>query len=251
MKTNCLWILLLALCSTFATGKIKNGYAGEQAKESLKVLQAIVNDRLTTTAERRTYYARIRTLVDFITCYELTNILLQQFKSIDPELYAEIDSIRDRRGRSTDVYVKFVPQDQSNFQVLGTTNVSQSAVDADMYSSEYGDGSVSVKVLIVSKALVVLAHEFGHVKVQVPTLAEYLSFYNATYSPATTETNLLGHEYNDPSGRCADACAKHFLTRVPNLFRKGSELPDSPCAIQARLRRSFYETVNINKTTWL
>lgn len=248
MKATCLWILLLALCSGLASGKIRNGYAGEEAKVSLKVLQAAVSSRSLTSTQRHTFNARIRSLIDVITYYELTKILLQQFREIDPDLYQEIDCIKDRKGRPTDVYVKFVPHAKTQYQVLGTTNVCQSSADADLYSSEYGDGSVSVKVLIVSKALLVLAHEFGHVKVQVPTLAEYLSFYNATYRRNETELDLVGHDYNDLSGRAADACAKHFLSRYPNLFKKGSTVPVAPNAIEVKVRREIIETIEMDKT---
>ena len=249
MKIFCICLLIMELCSTFTSGKIKNGYvpSAEQAKESLRALQALVNGRSLTKTQRRTFDARIRALVDHITYFELTETLLEQFKSIAPDLYSEIDSIKDRQGRPTDVYVRFIPQEQAHVLAWGTTNVCQSRDDADMYRSEYGDGTVSVKIWIVSKALTVLAHELGHVKVQVPKLAEYVSYYRATYPPGVTEPNMIGHEPQDLSGQSAETYAKRFLNKYVNLFKKGSVRPESPYDIHDSIRRRVYQMLEMNK----
>jgi hypothetical protein len=249
MKAICVCLLIMELCSTFTSGKIRNGYvpSADQARESLTALQALVNGRSLTRAQRRTYEARVKALVDHITYYELTETLLEQFKLIAPEMYNEIDSIKDRRGRPTDVYVRFIPQEQARVLAWGTTNVSQSQDDADMYKSEYGVGTVSVKIWIVSKALVVLAHELGHVKVQVPKLNEYLSYYKATYKPGVTEPNMIGHEPQDLSGQSAQAFAKRFLDNYANQIKKGSVRPESPYDIQDSIRRRVYQMLEMNK----
>ena len=249
MKIFCVCLLIMELCSTFTSAKIKNGYvpSADQAKESLRALQTLVNGRTLTKTQRRTYDSRIKALVDHITYYELTETLLAQFKSIAPDLYSEIDSIKDRRGRPTDVYVRFISQEHAHVLAWGTTNVCQSMDDMDMYRSEYGDGTVSVKIWIVSKALIVLAHELGHVKAQVPQLAEYVSFYKATYRPGVTEPNMIGHEPQDLSGQSAEAYAKRFLNAYVNLFKKGSARPESPYDIQDSIRRRVYEMIEMNK----
>ena len=59
--------------------------------------------------------------------------------------------------------------------------MDQSSDDKDAYQSEYGKFTVSVKVWIVPRALLVLAHELGHVKYQVPNLASYFEFYKKHY----------------------------------------------------------------------
>lgn len=46
--------------------------------------------------------------------------MLVQFKTIAPELYAEIDTIRDRLGRPVNVYVKFVAVDGTDVKAEGT-----------------------------------------------------------------------------------------------------------------------------------
>ena len=134
-----------------------------------------------TPAQRRKVQSTIATFVNHVSYYDLTESLLVQFKTIAPELYAEIDTIRDRLGRPVNVYIKFVPVDGTDVKAEGTTYMNQSDYDKDAYHSEYGEFTVSVKVWIVPRALLVLAHELGHVKYQVPHAASYFEFYKKHY----------------------------------------------------------------------
>ena len=97
------------------------------------------------------------------------------------DLYNEIDTIKDIKGRAVNVFVKFIPTDATEVKAWGTTYMRQVENDQDGYLSEYGELTVSVKIWIVNNALLVLAHELGHVKYQVPNLANYFEYYRKNY----------------------------------------------------------------------
>ena len=91
--------------------------------------------------------------MDHVSYYELTENFLIQFKTIAPQLYAEIDTITDRLGKPVDVYIRFVPIDGTEVKAEGTTYMDQSVGDPDTNKSEFGEFTVSVKVWIVPRAL--------------------------------------------------------------------------------------------------
>ena len=99
-KCIILFGLIFILHNTFA--EIKNGYGNDilQLHESLKNLKAILTepDRL-TVARRRAIESKIAYIENSISYYKVTESLLNQFKMIAPDLYAEIDTIRDSKGR--------------------------------------------------------------------------------------------------------------------------------------------------------
>ncbi len=129
--------------------------------------------------------------MNHISFYDLTENLLNQFKIIAPKLYAEIDTISDRKGRPVHVYVKFVPVDATKVKAWGITYLNQVENDKDAYLSEYGAFTVSIKIWIVPKALLVLSHELGHVKYQIPNLASYMNFHKKCYKDEVS--NYIGH----------------------------------------------------------
>ena len=160
---------------------------------------------------------------------------------IAPDLYAEIDTIRDGKGRPVNVYIKFVPINSTELQAWGTTYINQSETDSVAYCSEYGEHAVSVKIWIVNRALVVLSHELGHVKYQVPNLVSYLEYYKEHYSPNVDEYDILGHKPDDPSGRSAIQFERRFRKEYSNFLKMGSEKIEDPMAIMDAIRK------NINK----
>ena len=251
MKTCCLALFILTICLNSSFSKVKNAYASgaDAARESFSALQALLyGPGKLTNAKRRTVESSMKAMADYLTYYELTESLLAQFKAIAPELYNEIDTIRDRVGRPTDVYVRFIAQDQANVQAWGITNIGQTDGDTDRYKSEFGDGTVSVKIWVVSKALLVLAHELGHVKVLVPKLADYVAYYKATYPPGVTEPNNIGHKLDDVSGLSANQYAKLFQQRYVDQSRKGSLHLESPLDLQQEIRKRIRNLLIAEKT---
>src|SRR6187455_3320934 len=231
-KCIILFGIIFILHNTFA--EIKNGYGNDilQLHESLKNLKSIFNgpDRL-PLARRRQIESKIAYIENSISYYKLTESLLNQFNVIAPDLYAEIDTIRDSKGRSVNVYIKFVPVNGTPLQAWGATYINQSETDSVAYCSEYGENAVSVNIWIVSKALLVLSHELGHVKYQVPNLASYLEYYKKHYSPNVDQYDILGHKADDPSGKSALQFAKRFRKEYANFLKMGSERIENPMAI--------------------
>jgi hypothetical protein len=240
MKTLCISTSIIILAFNFNTtsGKIQNGYSSgiSGAIESLKSLNTLLLDeRSMTSAEKKIVESRIKEVETFIVYYELTETLLSRFRLVAPSLYNEIDTLKDRMGRTTDVFVKFIPEEQARVQAWGITNIAQVKGDPDAYLSEYGERAVSVKIWVVNKSLLVLAHELGHVKYQVADLANYFDYYKSTYRRGVTDPNNIGHDHNDPSGKNAVLFEKGFRESQASYFKNSNSPGRSP----VELRKSF------------
>jgi hypothetical protein len=222
MKT---YAQLLAVCFLFiipSAAKIRNGYAVdiESARASLKNLRIfLAEDNSLSVFQRLSIHNKIDDLTEFITYYEFTEQLLEQFKAISPDLYHEIDSIKDRLGRSVDVYVKFVPEKEMPNGVAGVTNMDPDRHDRDACASAYGIHTVSIMISAVRKALFLLAHEFGHVKYQAPNLQAYQQYYSKFYLASTYKFKSMGHNDKDPSGQLAQNFTKRFREKYLNFIK--------------------------------
>jgi hypothetical protein len=93
-----------------------------------------------------------------------------------------------------------------------------------------------VKVWIVPRALLVLAHEFGHVKYQVPNLASYMSFYKKRYNNVL-KTNSIGHDVDDPSGKSAIQSGNRFQKNFASTVSLGKV--QSPFAVLTKLKKNW------------
>ncbi|MEO5600559.1 MAG: hypothetical protein ABIR06_06510 [Cyclobacteriaceae bacterium] len=240
MKKYCLLFTILILCMHSISAKIKNGYEKEiiSRRLSLKGLHDILrsNNNL-SLSEKKKIKDKIKSLIDYISYYELTENLLEQLRTIAPDLYHEIDTIKDSKGSITDVYVKFIPKEQARIQAAGTTSIAHAADDRNTYSSEYGEGTVAVNIWIVSKALWVLSHELGHVKYQVPNLSSYLQFHKDNYHNRITDPNCVGHNTNDPSGKNAISFDHKFNENYIDYQRKGNNHVVSPLVLIQDIRK--------------
>lgn len=240
MKKNCLLFTILILCMHSASGEIKNGYEKKifSRRLSLKGFHDILryNNNL-SPSEKKKIKDRIKSLIDYIAYYEITENLLKQLRIIAPDLYHEIDTIKDSKGSITDVYVKFISKEQARVKAAGTTSLEHAAGDRNTYSSEYGEGTVSVNIRMVSKALWVLSHELGHVKYQVPNLSSYLKFYKDNYLSGIADPNYLGHNHNDPSGKNAISFDHKFNENYIEYLRKGNHRVVSPLALIQGIRK--------------
>ena len=248
-----LFIILLMSCNT-SLCEIRNGYEKDILilKESLKNLtELLIEDKDLTGIQRRQIESSVETLVNHISFYDLTENLLNQFKIIAPRLYAEIDTISDRKGRPVHVYVKFVPVDATKVKAWGITYLNQVENDKDAYRSEYGELTVSIKIWIVPKALLVLSHELGHVKYQIPNLASYMDFHKKCYNGELS--NYIGHNPHDPSGKTAVQTEKLFQKEYFFFLKNTSEKIQSPVILLTKIRKSmspkYYAAVSPWKPT--
>ena len=125
MKKYSVIVIICFLMLNSAWAKLRNGYEKDihYVRERLKNYNDILNTNNNLSAsERRKMKASINDLIIYQSHYELTEELLKQFKRISPGLYNRIDSIKDAKGRFTDVYVKFIPREEALVMAAGITS---------------------------------------------------------------------------------------------------------------------------------
>ena len=242
MKKYCFYLAASLLSCNCAFAQIMNGYEREinGIKESLTSLSNMLSSDVDMSpSKKHQIRANIAKLSEYVMYHQLTEELLDQFELIAPDLYASIDSIKDSRGRRVTVYVRFASEMEMQNGAHGTTNLTQSKHDLSLYSSEYGDGSVSIKIASVTKSLTLLAHEFGHVFHQVRNLESYVIDYASWYQNETFNSKYIGHNTNDPSGRKALEYENLFRDQFLAYSRNASVKVDSPLALLETIRKSI------------
>ena len=240
MKKYSVIVIIFFLMLNNAWAKLRNGYEKDIriVRENLKNYNDVLNKNNNLSAsEKRNVKTSIKNLLAYQSYYELTEGLLKQFKLISPGLYNRLDSIKDAKGRFTDVYVKFIPREEALVMAAGVTSMAQSDEDKDACFSEYGKHSVSIKIWLFSQALFVLSHELGHVNYQVPNLEAYTEYYKKEYSVA--ESNRIGHSAKDPSGKNATTFEKEFWRDYLDYlkFRKSDTRLESPHVLMKEIKK--------------
>ena len=239
-----LLIPVYALLIGHLFGKVRNGYEMEiaSARASLQNLSlCLAEDTDMLTMERRRIRSEVQNLISYISYYQLTEELLNQFRAISPETYNEMDNIKDKRGRPTDIYVRLIPHDEAEIPLKAASFFSQASIDEDAHRSEYGDHSVSIDIWIVNNALLLLYHELGHVKYIIPNLASYVGFYSRHYDGLKYKFSYIGHHRDDPSGKSAHAFVTRFVRDRANYRRDGGERPESVLSLMQKLKRDNRE----------
>lgn len=226
-----------------AAAEIKNGYVTSSINDTRIVLnnfkKALTESRSRnnksgeklTHNQKRKLKSKIDSLEYFIRYYELSEKLLVQFRAIAPELYNEIDSIKDKNGISTDVYIKFVSTELLSLGQNALTIMSQKGHSKGSCFSEYGKHTVSVIVAAGVKALWLLAHEFGHIMYQVPHLAEYNEYYKRSYVKKSFKSNFIGHNDKDMSGEIAINFGRRYLQEYKKYRKSIKDGYKAPIAL--------------------
>jgi hypothetical protein len=237
-KSAALIFMIITCNNSTVFSEIINGYEKDifSMRQSLKHLTVLMQEKTLTSDQRRKLKSTILVVVNNISYYELTENLLNQFKVMAPDLYEEISTITDSNGRAVNVYVKFIPRDATNVKAWGTTYINHAKNDNDTYVSEYGENSVSVKIWLVNKALLVLSHELGHVKYQVPNLATYLNYYQKHYNHNDDE-DCMGHNADDPSGKNALEYEKRFRRNIISFLKIDRQKLIDPIALQGKIKK--------------
>ena len=214
--------------------EIKNGYEKrideiKLALENLKKrinednnMDSIFGDEL-SFLQKQKMSLKIDSLKQLILNYEITKKILDQFSFIAPDLYNEIDTIKNAYGEKTDVYVKFVPDENMTESQLGMTSMGPCLDDENICYSEDGIRTVLVLIYTRTKPLFVLAHEFGHVKYQVPHLASYIVYFKKTYLDQSYDRYFIGHYPTDPSGKVALRYERRFR-RYVKIYKKNTSI---------------------------
>ena len=242
MKPISLIILLCILSTITLFGRIKNGYEPQltATKVSLRQLNLLLqHEKDMSLGKRLKIRSEIQKLTEFITCYQLTEELIRQFRNISPGIYFEIDSIKDRRGRPTDVYVKIVTKARSRIPLKAASFLSQAPRDKDACLSEYGLYSVVADIGVADNSLSLLGHELGHIKYIIPNLAEYTKFYNSQYSNSVIGLHYVGHNRHDLSGKWASAFEKRLLKDYATYLLAGGQESESLVKVYIRMRRDM------------
>ena len=219
MKRLVIIILTLAvICSRVHQkiyAKIKNGY-----EEKLKIAETTINNlhKIANEAETSEQQQRLKKCLETARAtekilrenYMKTQNLIEKLKSIDPKLYYRIDTIKDCEGNDTYVYIKVV--NDLGPGTLAVTNLNNSVRDPNVYTSYYGDNTVSVRIYYPNQkmALRLMVHELGHVAYQVPPFASYTKFYREVYQDQYFEGKKVGHIDYDPSHKSVVKTLKAF-----------------------------------------
>lgn len=239
MKTCILIILSFILSFCIVFGKIKNGYEPQlqDGYVSLRSLQLeLLADGL-TVAQKRKIKSSIANIHNYILYHRLTEELIHQLKTVCPEVYREIEAICDKQNRPTDVYIKFIPREESATEFSGATFFHQAPQDKDRHLSEYGEGTVSIKIWITQEALKILCHELGHVKYVIPNLARYVEFYNAHYRSPGIKGDEIGHRPSDLSGKSAYEFEQRFRVNYAAYLKNGNPPLASALNLMQKLRK--------------
>lgn len=246
MKLNLLIVLLgICLCGN-AFGKIRNGYAPNLKRklDHLQKLTARLSEQMQSAIERRIILTEIGKIKDYLAYYELTEAILGQLKMLSGEIYTELDEIRDRKQRVTDIYVRLVPRDEAKIKFSAASFIGRSSLDKDASFSEFGKYSVSMDVWITGTALQELYHELGHVKYIIPNLAMYSTFYDSHYDLPNVNIPSIGHHKNDLSGRSAMDFERRFkldrTTYIKNTGRKLERTFALLAVIRQRMNEPFF-----------
>ena len=207
-------IFSINTCSSLFAA-IKNGYQAELDLWNLQVkgLENALTKEKHDDLQRRTLASILRHTKRYRDKLEknrdLTLDALEQFKQIDPALYYAINNIKDKQGNVTDVYVKLIEDYGHDNGIYGTTNLRQCPKNRHVYVSSYGRHTVDVKVNSGRKALELLAHEFGHVRYQVPNLASYMVYFQQQYR--NHHHLCTGHSPDDPSHLSVMGTTREFM----------------------------------------
>jgi hypothetical protein len=239
-KSAALVFMIIACNYSVVFGEMINGYEKDivSMRQSLKHLTMLMQEKTLTSDQRRKLNSTIEVVLNNISYYELTENLLNQFKVMAPDLHEEVSTITDSKGKAVDVYVKFIPKDATNVKAWGTTYIDHAKNDSDTYLSEYGENTVSVKIWLVSKALLVLSHELGHVRYQVPNLAAYLEYYREHYDRSDHD-DCKGHNPDDPSGKKAMEYEKRFRRNIISFMKLDNHKLVDPVVLQGKIKKNL------------
>lgn len=132
--------------------------------------------------------------------FDKTEAAIAEFKRACPDLFAKVDSLEVL------VMIKVMPDYEMGSR-SGTTSLKTLA---GKNISEYGDNTVSVKIIDSKRTVRVLAHELGHAYYQI-LFPAYNEFYYERYLNHEYHGSTLGHDSDDLSGKMAYSFEKQFI----------------------------------------
>jgi len=239
MKTHFFILSFTILfCNSFAS--IRNGYEGniQGYNDSLQMLKLRLaeHQHLSHNGDNK-LRREIKELINLICHYQLTEQLIDQLRVISPDIFYELDNIKDKRGRSTDVVVKLISKEDAKIQLAAASFFTQSSIDEDAMKSVYGIYSVAVDVWLTDQSLFLLCHELGHLSYVIPNASEYFQFYNKFYRVRLANLSYIGHNRFDKSGKAAKAFEARFRKNQSEYASLWDRKAESAYVIMRRIRQ--------------
>jgi len=209
--------------------EIKNAWKveGDAIRKQIEVQSTISKDGKASQDDKDRATETIKTYEKLLKSVDenaaRTDEILTDLKNTDNQLYNTIDNLKDKKGNIVDVYVKSDNNQGYDDGQYGKSEIKSSIEDDDKPSSKYdgfSNGRGTVTVTINSRnygqedAVVLTAHEFGHLKYNVPNLVSYQKYWKENYREG--ERFGHGHRRRDPSGKSADEVLKRFLPLYRN-----------------------------------
>ena len=208
-------LLAVLMINIKISAEIKNGYGNNiiKARMLLEDLRKVKNNNHTDKPKSLGTPSLFQ-----------QRIVKQKIDSLAPELYNQIDTMKNKYGIGINVYVKFYPDEQMCKTRLGESEVGQYFQDENICFSDYGINTVSVMIYATMKPLNVLAHEFGHIKYIVPNLKSYKMYFKKTYVDRSFEGYFIGHYPDDNSGKMAQKYEREYRKCYKNFNMSNKDL---------------------------
>ena len=252
MKVLCVIIVLYFIAIQNVTGDIRNGYEKDfqNAINELRFMETLIMENEKAVSEDAETVdlspeqeiiisKKIKSLKEIIVYYMLTEQILDSFKSISPDLYAEINGIVDHDHIPVDVYVQIVSAAGPLNANKGITILSKHPTKKQGCISPFGAHTVSIKVCAMNIALKILAHEFGHVKFVVPNFAEYLEYCMKRYGQDDSKYLVFGHQASDMGSKTVFEYEKRFKEAYKLYLRDESNTECIPRKILKDLKSNI------------
>lgn len=206
-------IFVLTIICPYSKAEIRNGFVPElkRCQSALNFLDAELSDPQINEKRKKDFLRLKRQFTlqqgSALKLFQRTEEIIHDLWDISPGIMSQVDNLRDANGVITHVYVVVDFHLGSRDGIRGVTNLGFSKNDDNTYASRFGDHSVEVRVNGGPNAIVLLAHELGHVIYQVPNLKSYVKFYRGHYN---NKPGAKGHHADDPS--------HHSVLQVMNRF---------------------------------
>lgn len=221
-----IFIFLLTGIWVYSSAAIKNGYEQELrlAQINLNHLNSLQNDTLDYHEQSKLnqYMRSVKKAKRELTeKFWKTQRLIETLKSIDLDLFNEMDTIQDKLGNKTDIYIRIVDDLEPN--VFGVTNLQQHPDLPDSYTSKFGDHSVDIRITnsFLKKSLFALVHELGHARYQIRNLSSYMVFFKRKYQTSEFIGKKYGHKPGDLSHKSVVRTTKSFKKKF-RAYKKHS-----------------------------
>lgn len=230
---NLIIALIIVLSAQFsAKSNVINGYLRDKLilekdiQKSLALLNEVSRQKDSLQIEKklkklRKEYAKINTK------YAETEKLIQDIRTIDPELYEKVSTLTNAEGTMTHVYVRYTNRTskeirylfEGQFKAFGYTSVMQDKKNEKVCVSYFGANTINVIVCKGCDEKFVLAHEFGHALYIVPNLKEYVSFSKDPNSLSNADSHT-GHSAYDPTNDMVKSVEDSFTLKYKDYLKR-------------------------------